>query len=123
MAEQIDLSPQVLDLKLYSGDGVRFRVIVTDKNNDPVPLTGTMEAQIRDKRGETDTAEAEFSVDLTDAADGIAVFSLTGEQTRALTDQNEKTFKGVWDCQWTPSGSEPRTFCQGKVECDVDVTR
>lgn len=121
MAEQIDLSPQELDLKLYAGDGVRFRVIAKDTNNEPVPLTGTMLAQIRKKRGSDDTPEAEFTIDLADANDGIAILSLSATEMRTLA--GEKGFKGVWDLQWTPSGSEPRTLCTGKVECGLDVSR
>lgn len=122
----IDLTPQILDLELYAGDGVRFRLIIADKEEAPVNLTGEMKAQIRDKRGETDTAEAEFLVDLTDAVDGIAVVSLTGDQTQELVDPLEekvKKFTGVWDIEWTPEDDEPRTLCQGKVDCWRDVTR
>ena len=122
----IDLTPETLDLVLYAGDGVRLPFEVTDVDENPVNLTGTIEAQIRDKRNEIDTAEAEFSVDMTDAAIGKFVISLTGTQTQALTTgllDTVKKFKGFWDIQWTPSGSETRTICQGKVECGKDVTR
>ena len=119
--KKIDLSPQELDLVLYSGDGVKFRLVVTDKNNEPINLTGGIEAQIRSKRGEDVEPAAEFDVDLTDADTGIVVLSLTGDQTKALADT--RAFAGFWDVQWTPSGEEPRTFCQGKVECNVDVSR
>lgn len=126
---KIDLTPQTLDLVLYAGDGVRFRLVITDKNEDPVDITGEVRAQVRDKRGETDLPEGEFAVDLTSAADGIAVLSLTGDQTQALFDNavilapKTKKFVGVWDVEWTPLDSEPRTLCQGKVECGPDVTR
>lgn len=122
MTETVDLTPQQLDLKLYSGDGVRLPVTITDKNDDPVDLTtGTIKVQIRLKRGIDTPAEAEFSVDLTDGVDGVAIISLTGTQTHDLAPV--KNFKGVWDFQWTASGAQPRTLIQGKVECDVDVTR
>lgn len=121
MVEIIDLSPAVVSLKLYSGDGVRFRLVVKDKNNDVVNLTGTITAQIRKERGGGFAAEAEFTVDLTNATTGIAVLSLTGTQTQKLA--RRENFSGVWDVQWTPSGSEPRTLCQGKVEVVVDVSR
>jgi len=122
----IDLTPQILDLVLYSGDGVRFRLIITDKNEAPVNLTGEIKAQIRDKRNEVDLLEGEFTVNLDDAVDGIAVLELTGTQTLALMvglSTTAKKFVGVWDVEWTPLDSEPRTLCQGKVECGYDVTR
>lgn len=118
---EIDLSPAVIDLVLYAGDGVSFRLVVKDGDEVPVPLTGSMIAEIRVKRPDPDPASAEFAIDLTDAADGIVRLSLTGEQTQALAPT--KDFKGVWDIQWTPDGAQPRTFCQGKVECGVDVSR
>lgn len=122
MAETVDLTPQELNLKLYSGDGVRLPVTITDKDDNPVDLTtGTIKVQIRLKRGVDTPAEAEFAVDLTDGADGIAVISLTGTQTHDLAPTTK--FKGVWDFQWTVTGSPPRTLIQGRVECDVDVTR
>jgi len=121
VAEQIDLRPQELDLKLYAGDGVRFRVIAKDNSNAAVPLTGDMLAQIRKKRGADDTPEAQFTIDLADADDGIAILTLSAAEMRTLA--GEKGFKGYWDLQWTPSGSEPRTLCTGRVECSLDVSR
>lgn len=117
----INLLPKILDLVLYAGDGVRFSLVVTDKDDIPVPLTGSMEAQIRTKRGSVDPPAAEFTIDLTNSGDGVAVLSLTGEDTQALA--LTKKFSGAWDIQWTPLDSEPRTLCQGKVECDPDVSR
>jgi hypothetical protein len=121
MAQTIDLSPKELNLKLYSGDGASFRLIVTDKIGESVPLTGIVEAQIRAKRGTDDDPDAEFEVDLTEAADGIAILSLSGEKMQELAPV--KNFVGFWDVQWTPEDSEPRTLVQGKVECGLDVTR
>lgn len=118
---EIDLTPQVVDLVLYSGDGSKFRLIVTDKNDQSVNLTGTIEAQIRTKRGLPGDPSAEFSVDMSQAAQGIAILSLTGDQTQALAETRK--FVGVWDVEWTPEGAEPRTLVQGKVECDLDVSR
>ena len=57
----------------------------------------------------------EFAV----AIDGNqATLSLTGEQTAELGE-----FKGAWDVQWSPNGSEPVTIVQGKATCALDVTR
>jgi hypothetical protein len=120
---QINLSPQVLDLVFYAGDGANFRLVVTDTNGDPVPLSGAMEAQIRLVRGASDPPNAEFDIDLSQAGNGIALMSLTGAQTQELCAPDNKKFVGVWDVQWTPTASQPRTLVQGKVECNPDVSR
>ena len=121
MAKQkITYEPQILDLILYAGDGTEFTMTVTNPDLTPIPLTGTMIAQIRPEREALDPASAEFTIDLTDAADGIAVLKLTGEQTHALI--TPEKFEGVWDVEWTPEGGEPVTLCQGKVECFPDVS-
>ena len=123
MAKQkITYEPQILDLELYAGDGTKFSLTVTDVEKVPIDLTGDMIAQIRVERDSADPPSAEFTIDLTDAANGVALLSLTGDQTQALV-VDETPFVGVWDIQWTPSGDEPMTLCQGKVECSPDVSR
>ena len=127
MAGQINLQPQVLDLILYAGDGVSFRLKCTDKAGAPVEVTGSVEAQIRLNRSKAESSIVEFSAEMQDAYNGIIVLSLTGDQTQALVDHpsvnSSGKFTGVWDVQWEPSGLEPRTLCQGAVECVADVTR
>jgi hypothetical protein len=121
MAKQkITYEPQILDLVLYAGDGTSFSLTVTDPDGVPINLTGSMIAQIRTARETVDPPSAEFTIDLTDAALGIAVLELTGAETHALI--TPEKFEGVWDIQWTPSGGEPMTLCQGKVECYPDVS-
>ena len=59
-----------------------------------------------------------------DAYQGKIILSLTGEQTKQLSlDPSSKSgrFIGVWDMQWTPADKQPRTLCQGTVECVADV--
>lgn len=125
MTPTIDLSPQELDLILYSGDGIRFRLVITDKDDQPVNVTGEVKAQIRARRGTpaTEDPEAEFDVDMSQADTGIITLTLTGAHTQALTPNPGKRFVGAWDVEWTPLDSQPRTLCQGKVECYLDVTR
>ena len=120
----IDLEPQFLDLVLYAGDGLNFGLAVTDVNNEPITLNGSMMAQIRLTRQSPDPPLQTFAVDLAQAAEGIAVLSLTGVQTQSLSDGALPTekFQGEWDLQWTPTGAQPITLCQGKVECLPDVT-
>lgn len=118
---EIDLSPKIIDLVLYAGDGATFRLTILDKEGKAVPLIGTMDADIRVKRTDPDPPSTYFAIDLSNANDGIALLSLTGEQTQGLV--SEKKFQGVWDLQWTPTDKQPRTLCQGKVVCHNDVSR
>lgn len=124
----ITLQPQVLDLALYAGDGVEFRLICTDSTTEPVPITGTVMAQVRVDRTLPDDPIVEFAADLAEGAQGIILLSLSGAQTQQLmADPSVKPgsgkFSGVWDVQWTPTGEEARTLCQGKLDCVADVTR
>jgi hypothetical protein len=126
MAGVINLQPEVLDLMLYAGDGVEFRLKCTDAAGAPIDVTGAVNAQVRLQRLDPDPAIADFSADLVDAYQGIVVLNLTGDQTQELSEHDSATngkFIGVWDVQWAPAGKEPRTLCQGKVECVADVTR
>lgn len=121
MAKQaLTYEPQVLDLTLYAGDGTEFRLVVKDSSNVAIPLTGTMRAQIRESRSSPNPPSAVFNIDLSDGDDGIAILSLTGEQTQALAPSS--SFSGVWDLEWTATGAEPVTLLQGKVECNPDVS-
>lgn len=124
MSNVINVQPKTLDLALYAGDGVDFDLICKDSNGSPINLSGTIEAQIRLDRSEGSTSLADFTADMDQAAFGTVGLSLLGEQTQDLiTDENDGKFVGVWDVQWTPTGKQPRTLCQGKVECVADVTR
>jgi hypothetical protein len=126
MAQVLNLRPEVLNLSLYAGDGISFRMICTDTKNEPIDVSGDVKAQIRLEGDAPDPPLATFSVNAQDAYKGIIVLSLTGDQTTALMgDPGNKIekFVGVWDVQWTPGGAEPRTLCVGSVECVTDVTR
>lgn len=120
--QKLDFGPQQLDLdSLYAGDGITFRVIVTDAIGVAQNLTGTMKAQIR-ATYESEDPSAEFEIDLDEAEDGIASLLLPGEQTAALVTTDEP-FEGVWDLEWTAEGEEPKTLVTGRVRCDPDVSR
>lgn len=126
MAGRINLLPQVLDLSLYAGDGVDFKMIAKNGAGAPIDITGVVQAHVRLERLTPDPPIAEFGVNVVDAYQGIVILSLTGEQTMALSQDPSSSsgkFVGVWDVQWTPAGSQPRTLVQGKVECVADVTR
>jgi hypothetical protein len=123
MAE-IQLLPDILDLSIYAGDGVVFRMICAGAEGFPVDMSGEVKAQIRLERLSPDPPLASFAVDSADAEQGIIVLSLTGEETADLIEEPAEIFEGVWDAQWTPPDSEhPKTLCQGKVECVIDVSR
>lgn len=126
MANQIDFQPQILNLSMYAGDGVKFRVMFKDRAGAPIDVTGTVKAQIRTARLSPDPPVVEFAINDTDAYLGVFVLSLTRQQTTDLSnDPSSKAgkFTGVWDIQWTPDSDEPKTLCQGSVECVADVTR
>lgn len=119
--KKLSFIPQVLDLSLYAGDGAGIRFTFTDSLAAPLPITGVMKAEIRASREAADPALAEFTVDLTDAATGVVLISITGAETHSLITGDDK-FTGVWDLEWTPVGGEPVTLVQGSVECSPDVT-
>lgn len=120
-AQKKDLRPQELNLKIYSGDGYRFRLIIKDKDGVPVPLTGEFKAQIRSKRGTSIAPETSFDIDNSDFSTGKVGLILTGAKCQELTANGK--FKGFWDVQWTPADAEPKTLVRGKLECDPDVSR
>lgn len=119
-ASKIVLVPQHVDLELYAGDGASLRLVVTDPSGAPIPLDGVVTAQIRVARNDAAIA-ASWAADLSGAADGIVLISLTGAQTAALV--NGADFDGFWDVEWDSTGQEPVTLMQGKVTCELDVTR
>lgn len=119
--KKLSFVPQVIDIQLYAGDGSGMRFTLTDSTGAVLPLTGDMKAQIRAAREAVDPSLADFAIVDTNFTDGIVVIYLTGDQTHDLIDGNEK-FEGVWDLEWTPTGGEPVTLVQGKVECFPDVT-
>lgn len=128
MAGQLSIQPPVLDLALYAGDGISFKLICTDDGDppEPVDVSGDIQAQIRVDRQSTDPPVGTFSADMSGADVGEITLSLTGDQTADLMTGAgvvKGKFTGQWDIQWTQTGGEPRTLCQGKVECIADVTR
>jgi hypothetical protein len=117
---QVMLQPPAVKLALYAGDGSTIRVIVDNVMGVPIPLSGTVTAQIRASRGDGAVLQS-FSVDLSSGAAGVVVLGITGTQTAALA--SSKDFVGVWDVQYTPSGGQPMTLVQGKCIVKQDVSR
>ena len=94
-------------------------MVVDSVMGAPIPLTGSVTAQIRASR--VGAALQNFSVDLSSGASGVAVLGLTGAQTAALVGSVD--FVGVWDVQHTPPGGQPRSLLQGVCRVKQDVTR
>lgn len=117
MNNKIDLTPAVLDLVLYAGDGADFQVSFVDEDNETIDVSNrTWTSQIRKTR----TAETAYDleIDSTDAATGLIVLHISAEITRELPRTAQ------WDLQCTSVGSdEPTTVLQGAVTCNQDVTR
>lgn len=120
---KLNVSPPQVDLTLYAGDDVEFRLICTDSGGNPVDVSGEAAAQVRVDRKLETTALLEFESVMDEAAAGIILLKLTDEQTASLITDDTGKFTGVWDVQWTNTSGEVRSLCQGKVECLADVTR
>lgn len=125
----VDLRPATLDAIFYAGDGASIQLICMnseEEDAEPINLTGEVSAQVRLNRMADDPPILSFGVDLSAPLEGKVMLTLTEAQTRELSDHESSSngkFVGVWDVEWIPTGSEPRTLVQGKVECVVDVTR
>lgn len=123
----IDLVPQTLNLRLYAGDGVTINLRFVQAG-EPLPMDdGLIKAEIRTNRLDPDPLVT-WTVDASEAADGLITISLSGDQTRELMEDFRKTqlwsaWKGVWDVQWQQTGTQPLTIFQGDCYCDSDVTR
>jgi len=120
----IDLTPKLMNLRLYAGDGAQLKITFGQQGAMLDMSKGTFEAQIRASRLDPSPA-ASWAVDQTDAAQGVVILSLTGEQTAQLMadDPTVFTWIGAWDVQWQPTGSEPLTLFTGDCYCEADVTR
>jgi hypothetical protein len=118
----IDVQPPVLDLSFYAGDGFEFTLNCTDVNGDPIDIVGIFSAHIKLNRT-VDEIVTSFAINDDGASQGALILFLTGEQTQELIPLGKSKFSGVWDLQWMPDDSYPRTIVQGSVGCTVDVTR
>jgi hypothetical protein len=107
MADQtIDLTPQVVNLRLTRGDA--WSLVVTFEATD---LTGyTFAAQIRARVDDEDATDIDIAE--TNLADGVITIG-----------QDEAETSGHWDLQATPPAGLPRTYMGGAVTVKKDVTR
>lgn len=108
----IDLTPAVLDLKLYAGDETAVVVTALDrKTKTPVDLSDrTWTAQWRRKR--TSTAAVTLAVDDSGATGGVIIVHFPGNLDPL----------GVWDLEGDHAGGKD-TILTGDVRVEPDVTR
>lgn len=106
-----------LNMNIKRGDGYPHELdFVTADGVTPINVSGrTYAAQIRATK--LATAYTAFAIDMTNAATGKIVLSLTAVQTRALPDY------AVWDLQETVGSADPVTLLEGIVTAADDVTR
>lgn len=109
----VNLTPAVLDLKLYAGDQTAVVVHAIDKTTKaPVDLSDrTWAAQWRRKRSST------TAVDLVVDDSG----ALTGELIVQFPGTLEPL--GCWDLEGTHAVTGKDTILTGEVQVEADVTR
>jgi hypothetical protein len=102
-----DLYPHQLEFVTRAADGTITPIDVSDR---------VYTAQIRERQASA-TAVA-FTIDTSQADNGIILLTLTGDQTRALP------AIAVWDLQEViPPETDPVTLLAGSVTVKGDVTR
>lgn len=113
-------APGVRNLVIVHGDDYSHTVTVVDSDSVAIVLTGrTYAAQIRSSPATAGTADATFTVSLTNLATGIVVISLTDTQTAALI----PGLPYFWDLQETVTATTfTTTILAGKVSVVQDVT-
>lgn len=103
--------------QIYGGDGWS-RTLTISQSGTPVDLTdgwSGWKAQWRPTAGAQTVLD--IDVDVTDAATGVLVLSLTGDQTGSMGGD------GVWDLEATPTGGEPVTWVRQQTTWLQGVTR
>jgi len=113
-------APGVRNLTIVHRDDYSHTITVVDSASVAIVLTGrTYAAQIRSSPSTAGTADATFTVSLTNLATGIVVISLTDAQTDALIPNTPYW----WDLQETVTATTfTTTILAGKVTVVQDVT-
>lgn len=105
------------DLEAYQGDTFTHEIRMQDSNGNPLNVAGsTFASQVR-RRADYTTVEAVFSVDMTNAATGVVVFTLSSVQTAGLLAGRYR-----YDVHQT-TGSTVLTLTYGNFEVRGEVTR
>jgi len=105
-------------VQIYAGDTYTQTYLFKDSAGDPIDLVDEgwedWKAQYRTSRPAITAYD--FTVNDTDADQGILVVSMSKEDTAKLV------YEGVWDLQ-AVRGAELKTFITSVVEVEKDVTR
>lgn len=117
MATQtLDLLPARVDLRLYVGDDVAIQLIFWTDTTKTVRLDvsgySSWAAQIRDPAG----TPVSFTVDDGDAADGVIVLDLEGNDVRGLPRRGNR-----WDVRCVSPAGKEITPMSGRVIFKQDV--
>jgi hypothetical protein len=101
----------------YQGDQFSHEVRFKDSNGGPVNVTGrTFASQVRRRWSDT-TIDATFSVDTSNAATGVVVFTLSANVMTGLEPGEYR-----YDLQQTVAGV-PLTLLAGKFRVTGEITR
>jgi hypothetical protein len=109
--------PARRDLNAYQGDDFVHELRFVDSDGDPVSAVGrTFVSQVRRRWSDT-TIDATFSVDTSNAANGIVTFTLSGA---VMTGFEPGEYR--YDLQQTASGRR-LTLLRGKFVVPGEITR
>jgi hypothetical protein len=115
----ISTLPAELDMTIYAGDTLTIQFKFTDNASNPVDMTGTWTASIRNNAADPDPPLASFTVDSSAAATGIITVTLTSAASQSLPIATPL----VWDLEQTLSSGSVRTTHRGTITVTKDVTR
>ena len=112
--------PGTLNLTIVHRDDYSHTITIVDSASVPIVLTGrTYAAEIRSRPAVAGTADATFTVDLTNLATGVVVLTLTDTQTDGLV----PGLAYFWDFQETVTATTLKTtILAGTVTVVQDVT-
>jgi len=106
----------------YRGDTLKYNLVITDKDSNPVDLTGsTIWLTMKSDPSVDDTsAEIQQSVSThTDASNGKTTVVVPNTTTDTLTPSSTL----YYDFQWVTPSDEVTTIMSGKVKVLRDITR
>lgn len=114
----LDLTPSVLNLRLYAGDDAVITLHFTDTDGNAADVSGDqLAAQVRDEPDDP-LVVCDANVDATNAATGdVTVWFKASDTTLLAADACH-----YWDLQRTYSGAT-ETLVSGMIRTVEDVTR
>lgn len=107
------------DFDLVRGDDLVKRMQFSDASGAALDVSGwTFTGQVRTDADAEDPALAEFTFDMTAAADGTVDMTLAAADTATFT-----TRYVVYDIQAVTGAGQTRTYLYGRLNIIKDVTR